>query len=158
MQRAENIMLLPQRNAQVIGLKTAAAQFPLALDVVADLLTDSLFPQEEIDRERNVIIEEVNMYLDRPTSRVREVFEDCLYGDTPAGWDTIGTKENILSFNRADFITYLNNQYRTNNTIICIAGAVPKNPAKLIENYFKTYAKARLSQSYQLLRSRNPCR
>ncbi len=123
--------------------KAASSQAGLALDVISDMLTGSLFSQEEIDRERGVIIEEINMYLDRPINRVGDVFETCLYGDTPAGWEVIGPKENITAFSRKDFVEYFKSQYRTGNTIVVIAGDVPKNAPKLVEKHFSTYTKGR---------------
>ncbi len=81
------------------------------MDILSDMLFNSKFEEEEIEREKGVIIEELNMYQDNPRLHIEDVFEECLYGDTSAGWDTIGTKENILRFKREDFIKYLNKQY-----------------------------------------------
>jgi predicted Zn-dependent peptidase len=122
-------------------IKVAKQETKLALDVLSDMLQYSKFDPEEINREKGVIIEEVNMYLDNPIMRIEDVFEQCLYGDTPAGWDTIGTKENIAGFTRQDFITYFKNQYRTSNSFVCIAGDIPKGADKLIGNFFKDWSK-----------------
>ncbi len=122
-------------------IKVAASQTKLALDVLSDMLLGSTFTSEEIEREKGVIIEEVNMYLDNPVMRIEDVFEQCLYGDTPAGWDTIGTKETIASFQREDFVTYFKNQYRTANSFVCLAGDIPKGATKLVDSYFKSWSK-----------------
>lgn len=122
-------------------IKVAKQETKLALDVLSDMLLNSKFEAEEIDREKGVIIEEVNMYLDNPIMRIEDVFEQCLYGDTPAGWDTIGTKENIAGFKRQDFITYFKNQYKTSNSFVCVAGDIPKGATTLINNFFKGWAK-----------------
>lgn len=124
-------------------VKTASADFPLAIDVVADMLLGSKFDAEEIEREKGVIIEEVNMYLDNPIMRIEDVFEECLYGDTPAGWDTIGTKKNISGFKRQDFINYFKSQYRTSNSFVCLAGDLPKNVVKLAEQHFQGWNKGK---------------
>src|SRR3989344_1100539 len=79
-------------------VKVEGRQLELALDVLSDILLNSKFDTEEINREKGVIIEELNMYLDNPLTYMEDLFEACLYGDTPAGRDTIGTKKNILSF------------------------------------------------------------
>ncbi len=124
-------------------IKTAASQIKPALDVLADMLLNSKFDEEEIKRESGVIVEEVNMYLDNPIMRIEDVFEELLYGDTPAGWDTIGTKKNILGFKRKDFVEYFKNQYKAESTFVCLAGKLPTNPEKLLAASFKTFAKGK---------------
>ena len=105
-------------------VKTEAKQIELAMDVVSDMLINSKFEQKEIDREKGVIIEELNMYQDNPMMHIEDVFEELLYGNQPAGWDTIGTKKNILGFKRDDFIDYLTSQYGAQNVFVCIAGYI----------------------------------
>lgn len=115
----------------------------LALDVVSDILLNSKFSQAEIDRERGVIMEERNMYLNNPMMRIDDIFENCLYGDTPAGWDIVGTKKNIQSLDRKDFLKYFKNQYGAENTVVCLAGNVkPEDSEKLVAKYFKGLRKA----------------
>lgn len=103
-------------------IKSQKAKFNVALDVLSDMLINSKFEQTEIDRERGVIIEELNMYEDNPLMYIEDVFESCLYGDTPAGWDTIGFKENILNLNRQDFLDYYDSQYGANGSAVFVAG------------------------------------
>ena len=66
-----------------------------ALDVISDLFLHQKLEQEEIDREKGTILQEINMYEDKPSSRVGEHFDELLYGDHPAGWRILGPKENI---------------------------------------------------------------
>ncbi|MDD5433744.1 MAG: pitrilysin family protein [Candidatus Pacebacteria bacterium] len=94
----------------------------LALDWVADIFLNSKIDSKEIAKERGVIIEELNMYLDTPVRHIKDLFEGLLYGDQPAGWEIIGTKDNLKKIQRQDFITYIKNHYSSNNTIICISG------------------------------------
>jgi len=104
------------------------------------LLNPKIAPAE-IEREKGVIIEELNMYRDNPIMYIEDVFEECLYGDTPAGWDTIGTRDNILKFKRGDFIDYLTAQYCIPNTIICLVGNIGTNESKinnLVSKYFSS--------------------
>lgn len=111
----------------------------VAVDVLSDMLTGSKFDSEEIEREKGVIIEELNMYEDNPRMHIEDVFENCLYGDTPAGWDTIGFKENILGFKREDFIKYFNSQYGTKSMAIFLAGNFSEKEIKktLEDGFFK---------------------
>ncbi len=105
-------------------VKVAAPKIRAALDIVGDMLLNSLFDEAEIDREKGVIIEELNMYEDNPLMHVEDVFESCLYGDTPAGWETIGTKENIRRFRRQDFIRYFRSQYGARSAYVVLAGGI----------------------------------
>jgi len=119
----------------------------IALDWISDMFLNSKFEEEEIQREKGVIVEELNMYLDTPTAYVSELFEDLLYGDQPAGWRIIGEKENILSFNREKILNYFNGHYSTGNTVICVAGAVnAKDIQQKINKYFAKVKKTELPQ------------
>ncbi len=119
-------------------IKTSQDNIDIALDVVSDMYFNSKMSAVEIEREKGVIIEEFNMYLDNPMMHVDDVFEDLLYGDTPAGRDTIGTKKSIMGLKRPDFVSYFSNQYNSKNTIVCLAGNV-KNQIeceKKVKKYF----------------------
>ncbi|MBI4812467.1 insulinase family protein [Candidatus Falkowbacteria bacterium] len=116
--------------------KVDAAKLPVALDVVSDMLINSKFDAAEIEREKGVIKEEINMYLDNPMAHLDDVFEECLYGDQPAGWETIGTKKNIAAFRREDFLNYFNSQYGRQNTIICLVGNIGEDALEMTEKYF----------------------
>lgn len=93
-----------------------------AIDILSDMLLNSKFDSEEIDRERGVIISELNMYEDNPNMSIDDFFESCLYGDTPAGWSIIGTKKNINNFTREDFVKYFSSQYGVNSSALFLAG------------------------------------
>jgi len=120
-------------------IKSSADKLDRAFDILSDMLCHSKMDTKEINREKGVIIEELNMYLDNPMIFVDEIFEKCLYGDVPAGWDTIGTRENILAFTRKDFTEYLDNQYGAKNIVISIAGNIPGEVKlkKLVNKYFQ---------------------
>ncbi|MGD0576558.1 MAG: pitrilysin family protein, partial [Candidatus Staskawiczbacteria bacterium] len=110
----------------------------VALDWITDIFLNSKFDEKEMEREKGVIIEEVNMYLDTPTAYIGELWEKLLYGDTPAGWRVIGEKENILSFNRKKVVDYYKSHYSPSNVIVCVAGAVNQEEiGKKIKGYFK---------------------
>ena len=109
----------------------------VALDWISDMFLNAKFEAQEIDREKGVVTEELNMYLDTPTSYVSELFEDLLYKDQPAGWRIVGEKENIASFTREKVVEYYKTHYSNENTVICIAGDInPKEIAKKMEKYF----------------------
>ncbi len=118
-------------------IKVDSDKLESAIDIVSDILLNSRFNMKEIEKEKGVIIEEINMYRDNPMMFIEDLFEECLYGDQPAGWDTIGTKKNILRFKRKDFIDYLKSQYGVDNTIVCVAGNLKKRVKKQVEKNFK---------------------
>lgn len=119
--------------------KVANNKLGKALDILSDMLLNSLFDSEEIEREKGVIIEELNMYEDNPRMHIEDIFESCLYGDTPLGRETIGTKKNILEFKRHDFIDYLASQYGTKSVCIVIAGGVKPGDKKLTGKLFHNF-------------------
>jgi len=114
----------------------------IALDWIADIFLNSKFDQIEMEREKGVIIEELNMYLDTPTAYVGELWEKLLYGDQPAGRRIIGEKENITSFDRKKVLDYYKSHYSLANTIVCVAGAITSEDIeKKIGNYFENTEK-----------------
>lgn len=102
--------------------KVDSKNLDLAIDWVSDIFLNSKIKPEEIEKEKGVIIEEFNMYLDMPMRHIGDLWEELLYGDQPAGWKTIGTKENVKKFQRKDFLDYLEKHYSAINTIVCVAG------------------------------------
>lgn len=104
--------------------KVAAPYLDLALDVISDIFLNSKFDAKEIEKEKGVIIEEINMYLDTPMRYVSDIFEQLMYGDTPMGWDIAGEKEVIKSLSRPQFIKYLKSNYSAKNTLVCVSGNI----------------------------------
>ena len=102
--------------------KVAAQHFELALGWVSDIFLNSLLPEKEIEKEKGVIIEEINMIYDNPMSYVQTLWPKLLYGDQPAGWDVAGTKETVSKMTREKLIDYTEKQYVASNTIVSIAG------------------------------------
>jgi predicted Zn-dependent peptidase len=103
-------------------VKCAAEHRDIALDVLVDMLRHSKFDPEEIEREKGVIVEEMNMYFDTPRDFVDSVYDHLLYGDQPLGWDIIGTKETVRAATRDTFLDYLDHWYRAPRMVAGIAG------------------------------------
>lgn len=122
-------------------VKVDYTKFSKALDVLSDMVLNSNFSDEEINKERGVIIEEANMYDANPMMKIEDVLERVLYGDTPAGWDTIGFKENIKSWTHEDFNKYFQSQYGSNSATLVFAGNLPKDAKKQAEKFFSSLPK-----------------
>jgi predicted Zn-dependent peptidase len=105
-------------------VKCAAETRDVALDVLVDMLRNSRFDAGEIDREKGVIVEEMNMYADTPRSYIGNVWERHLYGDQPLGWDVIGTEETVRGATRETFMGYLDRWYLPERTVVGLGGRV----------------------------------
>ena len=105
-------------------VKCAAESRDVALDVLVDMLRHSKFDSGEIEREKGVIIEEMNMYYDTPRDFIGGVYEELLYGDQPLGWDIIGRKETIRAATHDYFTSYVGRWYRPSRMVVGVGGKV----------------------------------
>lgn len=118
--------------------KVNADYLDTAFEWVSDIFLNSKIPLKEVEKERGVIIEELNMYKNNPMMYIGQLWKEVLYGDQPAGWDIAGTKETISKISRKDILNYISNQYNARNTIICLAGNINENESILkAKQYFK---------------------
>jgi len=102
--------------------KVAQPHFTLTLDVLADMLLHSRFDPVEIEKERQVIIEEINMSRDYPPQRVDMLIDQLLWPNHPLGRDIAGSKESVAAINRDKMLDYLQAQYLPHKTVVSIAG------------------------------------
>ncbi|MDX6481485.1 MAG: hypothetical protein QOG85_1995 [Gaiellaceae bacterium] len=105
-------------------VKCAAESRDVALDVLVDMLRNSRFDAEEIEREKGVIVEEMNMYFDTPRDFIGGVYEELLYGDQPLGWEIIGTKETVRGATRETFLDYIGRWYKPSQMVLGVAGRI----------------------------------
>lgn len=92
------------------------------LELVADIVIDTKLPASEIEKEKGVVIEEINMYEDMPQYKVTEILSEILYGDTPAGRGIAGTKDSVLKLSHKDLLNFHKKFYVAQNTILTIVG------------------------------------
>jgi len=104
--------------------KVAQPHFELALDVLADMLLHSKFDPQDIEKERQVIIEEINMSKDSPAQRVDMLIDGLLWPKHPLGRDIAGNKESVAAITRDMMLDYRQGQYLPNNTVVTIAGNI----------------------------------
>ncbi len=98
--------------------------FDLSLDLLVDMLRNSKFETSEMDNERGIIIEELNMSMDSPQSRVDMLIEEILWPNQALGRDVLGTKETVAAINRQMIIDHIGSNYLSNNTVISVAGNI----------------------------------
>ena len=106
--------------------KVRSEKLTKAVDIIADLYSNPVFNEKEIEKEKGVVIEEINMYEDLPHRKAPELFEELVYGDQPAGWTIGGLKEVIRSLTRKDLIKYRKEHYVAKATAIIVVGSFDK--------------------------------
>ncbi len=129
-------------------IKSSKNNIKLSLDVLSDMLNNSLLDPLEINKERGVILEEINLYEDTPMRKIGDIYEHLLYGDTPMGWDIAGEKENIRKITREDFQAYMKSLYSADNMTVVVAGGINEKEAlAMVEEQFGKM-KSFLKKSY----------
>ena len=129
-------------------IKCAREHGLVAVDVLADMLLASRFDVDEIEREKGVIVEEMNMYLDTPSDYLPDVYDGLLFGDTPLGRPIIGSKDTVRAATRETFFDYLDRWYVPERMVVGIGGAIEDEVVVALEERFGAIA-GRRSESYQ---------
>ncbi len=137
------------KEVTIFWCKVASSHFPIALDVLSDLLLNSRFDNEEIEQERRIISEEINMNMDLPQQRVNMLIDELLWPDQPLGREVIGYKETVSSLAREHLLNYVARRYMPNNTVISIAGNIQHEEATAqIKPLFDKWAAGELLTDY----------
>lgn len=105
-------------------ITSAAKHLGLTMDIQAEMLTAPLLPQDDLNREREVIVEEINMYEDQPMSKAQEEFENLMYDGSSMGRMIIGTKESVRATTADDLRKYMGRWYRGSNMLVVVAGKI----------------------------------
>ena len=108
----------------VYWCKVARPHFRLALDVLVDMLRNSRFDGQSMEKERRVIIEELNMSMDSPPQRVNLLIDEVLWPDQPLGRDVAGSKETVSALSRQTLLNYRAHQYVASNAVVSVAGDI----------------------------------
>ena len=95
-----------------------------ALDVLSDMVLNPSFPEKEIEKEKNVVIEEMKMYRDSPKDYLLEEFVRQSFRDHPLGRSTLGVEETVSAFSRQDLYDYMEGRYQPSNLLVAVAGNV----------------------------------
>lgn len=118
-------------------IKTSADKIELAFDILSDILFYSLIDSRELEKERGVILEEINMYQDNPLLYIEHLFEGLVFGSHPLGWMISGNSSVIKKITREQIFNFKDNFYQPSNLVLTVAGKFEKQKVKqLIEKYF----------------------
>jgi predicted Zn-dependent peptidase len=118
-------------------IKAASEHLDLITDVLSDMILNSLIDPAEMEKEKGVIIEEINQTEDQPSYRVMELYEELLFGDCPMGWRISGTKETVAKISRQQVLNYIKNKYVGKNMVIGIGGGIQKDGNSGIQDFFE---------------------
>ncbi|TET38217.1 MAG: insulinase family protein [Dehalococcoidia bacterium] len=114
----------------VYWCKVARPHFLLALDLMVDMLRNSRFDAQDMEKERQIIIEELNMSMDSPPQRVNILIDEVIWPNQPLGRDVAGSKETVAALRREMLLEYLSRQYVPNNTVVSVAGDIGHEEVK----------------------------
>ena len=103
-------------------VKLLDSHIDIGIDVLSDMILNSKFKEDDIDKERSVIIEELKMYEDSPEDLAYDLLTENIYKNDPLGMNIIGTETSLKSLNRENLLEYFNKYYLPNNSVISISG------------------------------------
>jgi predicted Zn-dependent peptidase len=110
-----------------------------ALDVLGDMFFNSTFDEDELKKEKNVVLEEIKMYEDAPDDIIHDLLAQASYGDHPLGYPILGTQETLDTFNGDSLRKYMDDYYTPENVVISVAGNVDDDFINEVEKLFGTY-------------------
>ena len=128
-------------------IKATSQHFERMTDVISDMVLNSYLLPEEIEREKGVIVEELNLYNDTPYQKVNDIFETLLYDGNPLGLEIGGHRDTVTKFTRKTFTDYMDSLYHPNNAVFVVAGGISstkmsnKTMLDLISEKFKGWKK-----------------
>lgn len=120
----------------IYWIKSSSKHIELSTDILSSMIKESLFIDNEIEKEKGVIVEELRMLRDIPARIIWDLYETLQFGDQPLGWDLGGDEKTINSLKRDNFIKYLDSLYSPKNMALVYAGKLPKNVETLAAKYF----------------------
>jgi predicted Zn-dependent peptidase len=128
--------------------KVLDEHLPIAMDILADMFFHSNFDQGELEKEKNVILEEISMYEDTPDDLVHDLVAKAAYGTHSLGYTILGTEENLSRMKPDDLRRYMKQYYNTENTVISLAGNIDDSVRELIEKHFGGFTNTGFETDY----------
>jgi predicted Zn-dependent peptidase len=135
----------------VYWCKVASPHFPLALDVLSDMVLNSRFEPNDIERERKVIIEEISMSRDSPNQLVGVLIDELLWPNHPLGRDVAGTRDSVGNISRNSMLDFLAQEYSPQNTVMSIAGNIEhKGAVEQVRQHFECWKSNKQSINFDV--------
>lgn len=120
--------------------KVLDEHLPIAVDILADMFFRSQFDEEELRKEKNVILEEISMYEDTPDDLVHDLITEAAYGSHPLAYPILGTEKRLQGMNSSDLRSYMNKHYTIDNMVISVVGNIDDNLIDLLETHFGEFS------------------
>ncbi len=109
-----------------------------AIEIISDITFNSLFPEKEIEKEKDVVIEEINSYLDSPAELIFDDFEELIFADLPIGHNILGESATVKSFTQKSIADFISKNYTTDQLVLCSVGNIKSEKLiKLFRKYFE---------------------
>ncbi len=135
-ERGGHLNAFTSREHTCYYVKALAEDFGFVLEILTDMLRNSLFDPEDILKEKNVVLEEINMYEDTPDELVHDLQLAGLYRDHPLGRSILGTERSIGALTRQDILNFIEKHYTAGNLVVSVAGNVePEEVFPLVEEF-----------------------
>lgn len=113
------------------------AHFDIAADLISDIIQKASFPRKEVNKEREVVIDEINSYLDTPSERIFDEFEEFVFNGHSIGRNTLGTKESLKRFGSKELKSYMSRLFTVDNMVVSFVGSLELDEVKeTLERYF----------------------
>ena len=129
------------KEATCYYIKALYTHLDLSLEVLSDMLLNSTFDEKEIEREKKVVIEEINMNEDNPEDVLYELHSKAMFDDSSLSYPILGTIDKIKSLTRDDIVSFIKEKYTPYNSVISICGKFDeKNLVELLEKYFSSWS------------------
>ncbi len=106
--------------------------FFIAAELIGDIVQNATFPEEELQKEKEVILDEIRSYLDNPSERIHDEFEAHLYEGHSLGYNILGTKKSVKGFEREDILKYIDRLFTPKNMVLSFVGDVPEMSVRTI--------------------------
>lgn len=133
--------------------------YPRAIELMSDLVFHSTFPEKEIEKEKEIVMDEINSYLDSPSDAIFDDFEEMIYQGNSIGRNILGTPASLRSFTRNDVIRFVQKNYHPSQMVLCSAGNIPfRKLVKLAEKYLSAESGTEPVQKRMIPFSYHPAR
>lgn len=114
-----------------------SSEYPRAVELLADVIFNASFPEKELEKEKNVILEEISFYKDSPSEQIFDDFEDLVFSGHPLGKNILGTKQSVKKMRRDDALSFIKDNYTLENIVLASVGNIPiAKLVRLCERYF----------------------
>lgn len=114
-----------------------SADYPRAVELLSDIFFHAVFPEKELEKEKTVVLEEINYYKDSPSELIFDDFEDLVFAGHPLGKNILGTKQSVKKMKRQAILDFIARNYTLNNIVLASVGRIPTAKlVRLCERYF----------------------